>query len=156
MFAHLKDLIPGAQDWPRFVRNRSEQFEGRTSLVRINRVDSPWLEGMAGSVIPIVVAHGEGRAEFVEAGSLQRLNTTHAVAWQFVDNNRNVATTYPANPNGAVDGIAGVINTGGRVLAVMPHPERVFRSVNNSWHPGSWGEDGPWVRLFRNARVALG
>ena len=156
MFAHLKDLIPGAQDWPRFVRNRSEQFEGRTSLVRINRVDSPWLAGMAGSVIPIAVAHGEGRAEFVEAGSLQRLNTTNAVAWQFVDNNRNVATTYPANPNGAVDGIAGVINTGGRVLAVMPHPERVFRSVNNSWHPGSWGEDGPWVRLFRNARVALG
>jgi len=156
MFAHLKELIPGARDWPRFVRNRSEQFEGRTSLVRINRVDSPWLAGMAGSVLPIAVAHGEGRAEFTESGSLRRLHDTNAVALQFVDNRHDVATTYPANPNGAVDGIAGVINTGGRVLALMPHPERVFRSVNNSWHPQAWGEDGPWVRLFRNARVALG
>jgi phosphoribosylformylglycinamidine synthase len=156
MFAHLKELIPGAQHWPRFVRNRSEQFEGRTSLVRINAVDSPWLDGMAGSVMPIAVAHGEGRAEFVEAGSLARLTRENAVAMQFVDNHRNVATTYPANPNGAVDGIAGVVNAGGRVLAVMPHPERVFRAVNNSWRPASWGEDGPWVRLFRNARVALG
>ncbi len=156
MFAHLKDLIPGAQDWPRFVRNRSEQFEGRTSLVRINRVDSPWLAGMAGSVMPIAVAHGEGRAEFSEASNLRHLHDANAIALQFVDNRHDVATTYPANPNGAVDGIAGVINPGGRVFALMPHPERVFRSVNNSWHPHEWGEDGPWVRLFRNARVALG
>ncbi len=156
MFAHLKDLIPGAQHWPRFVRNRSEQFEARTSLVRINRVESPWLDGMAGSVMPIAVAHGEGRAEFDDADGPTRLNGDRRVALQFVDNHLGVANSYPANPNGAIDGIAGVVNAGGRVLAVMPHPERVFRTINNSWHPDEWGEDGPWMRLFRNARVALG
>lgn len=156
MFAHLKSIIPGAAHWPRFVRNRSEQFEARASLVRINAVGSPWLDAMAGSVLPIAVAHGEGRAEFVEAGGLEALTRQNAIALQFVDNRHAVAASYPANPNGAVNGIAGIVNVGGRVLAVMPHPERVFRSVNNSWHPDEWGEDGPWVRLFRNARVALG
>ncbi len=156
MFAHLKSIIPGAAHWPRFVRNRSEQFEARASLVRINAVDSPWLDAMAGSVLPIAVAHGEGRAEFVDAGDLAALTNQNAIALQFVDNRHDVADAYPANPNGAVNGIAGIVNVGGRVLAVMPHPERVFRSVNNSWHPDEWGEDGPWVRLFRNARVALG
>jgi phosphoribosylformylglycinamidine synthase len=156
MFAHLKSIIPGAAHWPRFVRNRSEQFEARASLVRINAVDSPWIDGMAGSVLPIAVAHGEGRAEFVEADALAALTRQNAIALQFVDNRHNVADSYPANPNGAVNGIAGIVNVSGRVLAVMPHPERVFRSVNNSWHPDGWGEDGPWVRLFRNARVALG
>ncbi|HTK98918.1 MAG TPA: phosphoribosylformylglycinamidine synthase [Pseudomonadales bacterium] len=156
MFAHLKSIIPGAAHWPRFVRNRSEQFEARASLVRINAVDSPWIDGMAGSVLPIAVAHGEGRAEFVEADALAALTRQNAIALQFVYNRHNVADSYPANPNGAVNGIAGIVNVSGRVLAVMPHPERVFRSVNNSWHPDGWGEDGPWVRLFRNARVALG
>ena len=111
---------------------------------------------MAGSVLPIAVAHGEGRAEFVDAGDLAALTNQNAIALQFVDNRHDVADAYPANPNGAVNGIAGIVNVGGRVLAVMPHPERVFRSVNNSWHPDEWGEDGPWVRLFRNARVAVG
>ena len=156
MFAQLKELIPGAQHWPRFVRNRSEQFEARASLVRINRVNSPWLDGMAGSVLPIAVAHGEGRAEFDDTDSLTRLRGDHRVALQFVDNHHRVTNRYPSNPNGAVDGIAGVVNEDGRVLAVMPHPERVFRTINNSWHPDEWGEDGPWLRLFRNARVALG
>jgi len=156
MFAQLKDLIPGAAQWPRFVRNRSEQFEGRSSLVRINAVASPWLDGMAGSVLPIAVAHGEGRAEFDSAAGAAALQRDGRVALQFVDGDHRVAERYPANPNGSVDGIAGVINANGRVLALMPHPERVFRTVNNSWRPDAWGEDGPWVRLFRNARVALG
>jgi len=156
MFAHLKSLIPGAQHWPRFVRNRSEQFEARTSLVRVNDVTSPWLDGMAGSVLPIAVAHGEGRAEFSTPFDLREMEAGNRIGLQFVDNHARVAQVYPANPNGSVSGIAGVVNLDGRVLALMPHPERVFRSVNNSWHPESWGEDGPWVRLFRNARVALG
>ena len=156
MFAQLKSLIPGAAHWPRFVRNRSEQFEGRTSLVRINAVASPWLDGMAGSVLPIAVAHGEGRAEFDSSKDVATLFGANNVALQFVDSHMRVAASYPANPNGSVDGIAGIANIGGRVLAVMPHPERVFRTVNNSWRPETWGEDGPWVRLFRNARVALG
>ncbi|MCX7065252.1 MAG: phosphoribosylformylglycinamidine synthase subunit PurQ, partial [Proteobacteria bacterium] len=156
MFAHLKSLIPGAQHWPRFVRNRSEQFEARTSLVRINSVMSPWLDGMAGSVLPIAVAHGEGRAEFAMPAQLDGLTGSNGISLQFVDSHARVVAEYPANPNGSVSGIAGVVNLDGRVLAVMPHPERVFRTINNSWHPESWGEDGPWVRLFRNARVALG
>ena len=156
MFAHLKSLIPGAQHWPRFVRNRSEQFEARTSLVRINSVISPWLDGMAGSVLPIAVAHGEGRAEFATPVELDGLAAGNCIGLQFVDSHARVVAEYPANPNGSVSGIAGVVNLDGRVLAVMPHPERVFRTINNSWHPESWGEDGPWVRLFRNARVALG
>jgi len=156
MFAQLKELIPGAAQWPRFVRNRSEQFEGRSSLVRINAVTSPWLAGMAGSVLPIAVAHGEGRAEFDSPAGAEALRRDGGVALQFVDGDHRVAERYPANPNGSVDGIAGVVNANGRVLALMPHPERVFRTVNNSWRPDDWGEDGPWVRLFRNARVALG
>ena len=156
MFAQLKDLIPGAAQWPRFVRNRSEQFEGRSSLVRINAVASPWLAGMAGSVLPIAVAHGEGRAEFDAPADAAALHRDRRVALQFVDGDHRVAERYPANPNGSLDGIAGVVNANGHVLALMPHPERVFRAVNNSWRPDEWGEDGPWVRLFRNARVALG
>jgi phosphoribosylformylglycinamidine synthase len=156
MFATLKQLIPGADHWPRFVRNRSEQFEARTSLVRINAVASPWLAGMAGSVLPIAVAHGEGRAEFDTSADAARLAQNNGVALQFADAGGGIAQRYPANPNGSPDGIAGIVNTDGRVLAVMPHPERVFRTVTNSWHPDEWGEDGPWVRLFRNARAALG
>jgi phosphoribosylformylglycinamidine synthase len=155
MFATLKAVIPGAERWPRFVRNRSEQFEARTSLVRINSVVSPWLAGMQGSVLPIAVAHGEGRAEFETPRDAVQLAAQNGVALQFVDTQSRVAARYPANPNGSPDGIAGVVNTDGRVMAVMPHPERVFRAVANSWHPESWAEDGPWVRLFRNARAAL-
>jgi len=156
MLALLKPLIPGADAWPRFVRNRSEQFEARTSLVRINTVTSPWLTGMQGSVLPIAVAHGEGRAEFDSAEAARTLLANNGIALQFVDADDRIAQRYPANPNGSPDGITGVINIDGRVLALMPHPERVFRAVANSWRPASWSEDGAWVRLFRNARVALG
>ena len=156
MMAHLKSLIPGAEAWPRFVRNSSEQFEGRTVLVRINPSDSPWLSGMAGSILPVPVAHGEGRAEFADAADLEQLATTGRVAAQFVDTHHRVTQAYPANPNGSADGLAGVTAADGRALILMPHPERVFRTVQNAWSDPSWGEDGPWLRLFRNARRALG
>ena len=156
MLAQLKALIPGAAPWPRFVCNRSEQFEGRTVLVRINDCASPWLDGMAGSVLPVPVAHGEGRAEFDDAEGFARLQAANAVAAQYVDNHHRVTETYPANPNGAVQGLAGLTAAESRVLTLMPHPERVFRTCQNSWADPSWGEDGPWLRLFRNARRALG
>ncbi len=156
MLAHLSDLIPGADDWPHFVRNASEQFEGRTVLVRINEVASPWLDGMSGSVLPVAVAHGEGRAEFLDAASVARFRESGQVAAQYVDNHHQPTERYPANPNGAANGLAGVLGADGRVLAMMPHPERVFRVWQNAWRDPAWGdEDGPWLRLFRNARQAL-
>jgi phosphoribosylformylglycinamidine synthase len=155
MFAHLKALVPGADHWPRFVRNRSEQFEARSVLVRINDVRSPWLAGMAGSVIPVAVAHGEGRIEPSDGASVAALLATGTVAMQFVDDDHRVTDVYPANPNGSAQGITGLTSRDGRALVLMPHPERVFRTVSNSWHPADWGDDGPWLRLFRNARVAL-
>ena len=157
MMAALKDLIPGAEDWPRFVRNRSEQFEGRTVMLKVNEVASPWLTGMAGSVLPVAVAHGEGRAEFATPEDAQRFWTLSAtqLCFQYVDGDHQVTESYPANPNGAERGLAGLTAADGRVLVMMPHPERVFRAVQNSWREPLWGEDGPWLRLFRNARLAL-
>jgi phosphoribosylformylglycinamidine synthase len=154
----MKSLIPGATRWPRFVRNRSEQFEGRTVLVRISETDSPWLAGMAGSVLPIAVAHGEGRAEFADADDSEKFwkRASDQVCLQYVDHHHQVTERYPANPNGAPQGLAGLTAADHRVLVMMPHPERVFRSVQNPWRDPAWGEDGPWTRLFRNARVAVG
>jgi phosphoribosylformylglycinamidine synthase len=158
MMATLNTLIPGAQNWPRFVRNRSEQFEGRTVLVQVGQTRSPWLQGMAGSVLPIAVAHGEGRAEFADDAAAESFWRTAAdqVCLQYVDNHRQVTERYPANPNGAPLGLAGLSAADGRVLVMMPHPERVFRAIQNSWRDPSWREDGPWLRLFRNARAAVG
>ena len=147
MLSRLNALIPGADAWPRFERNRSEQFEGRSVMVRINPSASPWLDGMAGSTVPIAVAHGEGRAVFGDPAPPAVL--------QYVDGLDEVADTYPLNPNGSRNALAGTTSDDGRALIMMPHPERVFRTVQNSWHPEDWGEDGPWLRLFRNARVAL-
>ena len=156
MMANLKDLIPGAGNWPRFVRNRSDQFEARTVLVRINPVASPWLDGMAGSVIPVPVAHGEGRAEFRNPADLGALADGGQLCAQYVTGRHDLAESYPANPNGSVDGLAGVTAAAGRVLVMMPHPERVFRACQNAWPNPGWQEDGPWLRLFRNARAAVG
>jgi len=158
MMSALKDLIPGAQDWPRFVRNRSEQFEGRTVLVKINPSDSPWLSDMSGSVVPIAVAHGEGRAEFSDAAREAQFweAAGDQVCLQYVDNRHGITERYPANPNGAVRGLAGLTANQGRVMVMMPHPERVFRAYQNPWRDPSWQQDGPWMRLFRNARIALG
>lgn len=155
MMSNLKSLIPGTEHWPHFVRNRSEQFEARFSLVRIEQSPSVLLSGMAGSHLPVAVAHGEGRAEF-SAEQLPQCDTSGLVSLRYLDNNLQVAEQYPANPNGSPSGITGVTSADGRATIMMPHPERVFRTVSNSWHPESWGEDGPWLRMFRNARVFVG
>ena len=147
MFAQLRELVPGAEGWPRFVTNASQQFEGRTCLVQIEG-ESPWYSGMQGSVLPVAVAHGEGYAELQEGREPD-------VALRYVDNHHRVTEHYPENPNGSPQGIAGLTAADGRVLIMMPHPERVFRASQNAWQDPAWGEDGPWMRLFRNARVAL-
>jgi phosphoribosylformylglycinamidine synthase len=153
MLSNLKSLIPGAELWPRFVRNLSEQFEARFSLVRIEDSQSVLLKGMAGSYMPIAVSHGEGRAEFASSEALVQLQQSDQIAMRFLENNLEVASRYPANPNGSPDGITGVTSVDGRATLMMPHPERVFRTVANSWHPDDWGEDSGWMRLFRNART---
>ena len=152
MLSQLKELIPGSEHWPTFERNLSEQFEARFSLVEI--VDSPsiLLQGMAGSVMPIAVAHGEGRADFSETGSLA---DSH-VAMRYVDTYGQTTQQYPQNPNGSPEGITALTTTDGRVTIMMPHPERVTRTVQHSWHPDDWGKDGPWLRLFHNARKWVG
>ena len=153
MLSYLKDLIPGAEDWPRFLRNRSEQFEARLSLVRIEESPSILLRGMAGARLPIAVAHGEGRVEFADHAAQKRMEAAGLIAARFVDGADRVATRYPTNPNGSPDGTTALTTPDGRVTIMMPHPERVFRSVQHSWRPEDWGEDAPWIRLFRNARA---
>ena len=153
MMAALKDLVPGAAHWPRFVRNRSEQFEGRVGLVEVLPTPSIFFAGMAGSVMPIAIAHGEGRAEFVDAAAATACEATGLVSLRFVDNRGSPAVDYPANPNGSPGGITGLTSRDGRATILMPHPERVYRTVQNSWHPDEWGEDSGWMRMFRNARI---
>ncbi|MEP7312519.1 MAG: phosphoribosylformylglycinamidine synthase, partial [Pseudomonadota bacterium] len=156
MLSSLKTLIPGTGHWPRFVRNRGEQFEGRFSLVEIMPSQSILLAGMEGSRLPIAVAHGEGRAEFVDDGQQQRLAAAGQVAFRYIDNRGNVAASYPANPNGSPAGIAAITSADGRVTLTMPHPERSYRVAQNSWHPDAAGEFSGWMRLFRNARRWVG
>jgi phosphoribosylformylglycinamidine synthase len=156
MMAALKSIIPGTEHWPRFVRNRSEQFEARTSLVEIVKSPSVLFAGMAGSRMPIAVAHGEGYAEFVSAQHLAAFSQAGLTAMRFVDNSGSPTQRYPANPNGSPQGITGITTPDGRATLLMPHPERVFRTVQQSWRPDGWGEDSPWMRLFRNARVWVG
>jgi phosphoribosylformylglycinamidine synthase len=154
MLSNLHDLIPGAEHWPHFVRNRSEQFEARFVTVEVLESPSILLQGMAGSRLPIAIAHGEGRAEFRHVQHLAEAR--QVLTLRFVENGGGVAIRYPANPNGSPEGITGLTTTDGRVNIMMPHPERVFRSVQNSWYPEHWDEDGPWLRLFRNARLWVG
>ncbi len=151
MMSRLKDIIPGAEAWPRFERNLSEQFEARFVMVEVPESPSILLAGMAGSRMPIVVAHGEGRAVF-GAGAQDRALT----ALRYVDNGGRATEAYPFNPNGSPAGIAGLTTADGRFTVMMPHPERVQRAVQHSWRPDDWREDGPWLRLFRNARVWVG
>ena len=153
MLSNLKTLIPGAELWPRFVRNLSEQFEARFSLVRIEDSPSVMLQGMAGTHMPIAISHGEGRAEFSSSDALAELQKSRQIALRFLENNLQVADRYPANPNGSPEGITGVTSVDGRATLMMPHPERVYRTVLNSWHPADWGEDSGWMRIFRNART---
>ena len=156
MLSNLKEIIPGAEAWPRFVQNKSERFEARFSLVEIQETPSIFFDGMAGSRMPIAVSHGEGRAEFSSDDAIDTANLSGTVALRYVDNYGHITETYPANPNGSPDGITALTTTDGRVTIMMPHPERVFRTVANSWHPDEWQEDSPWVRMFRNARKFIG
>lgn len=148
MLAQLKELIPGATHWPRFVRNESEQFEARLSLVEIPQSPSIFFAGMTGSRVPIAVAHGEGRALFSDPAQAWQVD----VALRYVDHHGVVTERYPFNPNGSPAGIAGVTSSDGRVTLLMPHPERVFLSQQLSWRPREWGKDSPWLQMFKNAR----
>ncbi|MGR5141759.1 phosphoribosylformylglycinamidine synthase [Photobacterium sp. DNB23_23_1] len=156
MLSNLKELIPGADLWPRFVRNESERFEARFSLVEVQKSDSVFFDGMAGSRMPIAVSHGEGRVEVRDADHLAAIEASGTVAVRYVDNHGNPTQQYPNNPNGSPNAITGLTTQDGRVTIMMPHPERVFRTVANSWHPDEWSENSPWMRMFRNARVNIG
>ncbi len=153
MMSNLSELVPGSEFWPHFVRNRSEQFEARVAMVQVQESNSIFLQGMAGSRMPIAIAHGEGHAEFASPEALLQADLSGCVALRFVDNHGKVTESYPANPNGSPRGITGLTSRDGRVTIMMPHPERVFRAVQNSWRPEEWNEDAPWLRMFRNARV---
>ncbi|GAA5213835.1 phosphoribosylformylglycinamidine synthase [Corallincola platygyrae] len=156
MLSTLKELIPGSDLWPRFVRNESERFEARFSLVEVQDSRSIFFQEMNGARMPIAVSHGEGRTEFAAADGAAKVLDSGLVAVRYVDNYGQPTTQYPANPNGSEAGITGLTTTDGRVTIMMPHPERVFRTVANSWHPDSWGEDSAWMRMFRNARKFVG
>lgn len=156
MLSALKDIIPGADAWPRFERNRVEQFEARFTMVEVPESPSIFFSGMGGSRLPIVVSHGEGRAVFASAA--QQANAL--VAMRHIDNRGQPTEVYPCNPNGSPEGATGFTTADGRFSIMMPHPERVFRSVQMSWHPADWEargwEDSPWLRMFRNARRWVG
>jgi phosphoribosylformylglycinamidine synthase len=156
MFAALKSIIPGTAHWPRFVRNRSEQYEARFSLVEVLSTPSVVLDGMAGSLLPVAVAHGEGRAEFLSDAAARDCLASGLVAVRYVDAAGEPAATYPGNPSGTPFGIAALSNLDGRITIIMPHPERSFRYLQNSWRPAGAGEYSGWMRLFRNARCFIG
>ena len=156
MLSNLKSLIPGTDHWPRFVQNRSERYEGRLVSLEIEDTPSVLFIGMAGSVIPIVVAHGEGRAEFESDKAANGCNQSGLVAARYVDNLHIPTEAYPLNPNGSPFGITSLTSEDGRSTILMPHPERVFRTAQFSWAPKDWGEDSPWMRFFRNARAWVG
>ncbi|HEU0306255.1 MAG TPA: phosphoribosylformylglycinamidine synthase, partial [Lysobacter sp.] len=149
MLSQLKDLIPGAEHFPQFLRNASEQYEGRVALLEVADSPSLFLRGMQGSRIPVAVAHGEGRASFEATGDASRV----AVALNYINGDGTLATSYPANPNGSANSIAGLCSDDGRVTILMPHPERTLRAANFSWAPREWNGDSPWQRMFRNARA---
>ena len=146
MVSNLKEIIPGSQNWPSFEKNTSEQFEARLTSVKIEQTNSILFNGMEGSIMPIAIAHGEGRAKFTS----QQSKTN--IAMQYVDYSGKKTQTYPHNPNGSEDGIASMCDDSGRITIMMPHPERVFRAIQNSWHPDDWQERSPWMRMFENAR----
>lgn len=156
MLSNLRDLIPGAELWPRFVRNESDRFEARFSLVEVQKSPSLFFSEMAGSRMPIAVSHGEGRVEVRDAQHLAAIEQSGTVAIRFVDNFGQPTQAYPSNPNGSPNAITGLTTQDGRVTIMMPHPERVFRTVANSWHPDHWGENGAWMRMFQNARKYFG
>ena len=151
MMSNLKGIIPGAANWPHFERNLSEQYEARLAMIEIQKSPSILFAGMEGSRIPIVTAHGEGKATFRDAAQVDAAR--FLVAGRYVDNRGKVTERYPYNPNGSPQGVTALTTPDGRFNILMPHPERVFRTVAMSWHPEEWGEDSPWMRMFRNARA---
>lgn len=151
MMSNLKAIIPGAQHWPHFERNLSEQYEARLTLIEVQKSASILFAGMEGSRIPIVTAHGEGKAVFKDAAAMDAAR--FLVAARYVDNRGKVSEVYPYNPNGSPHGVTALTTPDGRFTIIMPHAERVFRTVAMSWHPADWGEDSPWMRMFRNARA---
>jgi phosphoribosylformylglycinamidine synthase len=156
MLSHLHELIPGATHWPQFKRNVSEQFEARFVMVEVQPSPSLFFSGMQGSQLPVVVSHGEGQAVFANPEVLANAQKANVVALTYIDHYGKPTQIYPLNPNGSPNGITAVTSLDGRATIMMPHPERVCRTVQNSWHPDDWQEDGAWLRLFRNARVNLG
>jgi phosphoribosylformylglycinamidine synthase len=154
MMSNLREIIPGTDQWPHFVRNASEQFEARFVMLEVLRTASLFFDGMAGSRIPVALAHGEGYAEFSNAQHLAAAQPH--VALRFVDPRGHATETYPYNPNGSPQGITGLTTADGRFTILMPHPERVFRTVQMSWHPDEWEACSPWYRMFANARRFLG
>jgi phosphoribosylformylglycinamidine synthase len=157
MMSNLASIIPGANTWSKFTRNKSEQYEARLVMVEVTQSPSIFLQGMAGSQLPIAVAHGEGFANFSQQGNKEQAQAKGLVALKFVDNQGQATETYPLNPNGSPEGITGLTTPDGRFTVLMPHPERVFRTVQMSWSPKQWHDirDGasPWMRMFRNART---
>ena len=150
MLSHLKDLIPGAEDWPKFLWNESDQFEARLSQVTISQSNSILLKGMEGWQIPVAVAHGEGRASFQD-GAINNLRLHNQIAVQFTNSKGSPTSIYPTNPNGSPEGITGLTSKDGRATIMMPHPERVFRAQQLSWKPSTWKEYSPWMQIFLNA-----
>ena len=147
MLSQLKDIIPGAEAWPRFVRNVSEQFEARVCTLEVMDSPSIFFKGMEGSILPVAVAHGEGRALW----DRPQAQADARKSLRFVDGRGNATERYPFNPNGTKGGLTGFTTTDGRVTIMMPHPERGFRAAQLSYNPGVFGKDGPWMRMFRNA-----
>jgi phosphoribosylformylglycinamidine synthase len=152
MMSNLKSIIPGAHAWPKFTRNKSEQFEARFGMVEVLDSPSIFFGGMAGTKTAIAIAHGEGYADFSQTGDADAVIR----ALRYVDNRGEATEVYPFNPNGSPQGLTAVTTADGRFSVMMPHAERVFRSAQQSWHPPSWGEDSPWMRMFRNARKFVG
>ncbi|MDX1914665.1 MAG: phosphoribosylformylglycinamidine synthase [Methylophilus sp.] len=156
MMSNLHSIIPGADHWPHFVRNKSEQFEARFAMVEVLESPSLFFNGMAGSRMPIAVAHGEGFTEFSHKSMVNAVLDKKLATMQFIDSTSTPTEVYPFNPNGSHQGLTGFTTTDGRFSIMMPHPERVFRAVQHSWRPDDWQEDGPWMRMFRNARKFVG
>ncbi len=156
MMSNLHSIIPGSDHWPRFVQNHSERFEARFVSLKIEKSPSMLFSGMEGSVLPVAVAHGEGYAEFADAAAAKSCSDSGLVCARFVNHRHEITEQYPLNPNGSPLGMTALTTTTGRVTIMMPHPERVFRSVAMSWHPENWGEDSPWMKLFYNARAWVG
>ena len=148
MLSALKEIIPGSDAWPLFQKNESEQFEARVVNVKITKTPSIFFTGMEGAELPIVTAHGEGRAVFTTKSD----QTAALVAAQYIDSGGAVTERYPANPNGSPDGITALTSTDGRATIIMPHPERCFLTQQLSWHPDEWGRFSPWFKMFQNAR----